>query len=255
MRVLDIVAKGARLAPNIQAHLCVVLEFVARWTQQHFIMSCRWILHPLAHNFTLKWIRSKSTRSVFAFRANGAVKTLLLVVVRIYHQIRPVRASAVARIGLAGFASRISARGTRHAVGKGLRVRVGIVGVLRTGATGLRPRHVLVFACCAWRTGLAHLQHALCPLGARPALLLLPLVCHADLRVAHRTRLQLIHPVLCQPSRVLHHRHHHIIAPADQPRRALLARVLVGVYDVLGLQTRVALGAKLFIANAKGTSV
>ena len=160
-------------------------------------------------------LRSERTRARAAHSPGGTAGTGQISVVG--SRVCKVEAlPAHTRIGacLPVEAGGIRSRWTRQAVGKGLGVGVGIVGVLGASAARLRPRHVLVLACCTIGAGIAHLQHALLAFRARLALLLIPLVCHADLRVARRARLQLVHPVLRRPRRVLYHWHHHIIASA-----------------------------------------
>jgi len=149
---------------------------------------------------------------------------------------------ALARVGarLSVMASGVSTGRAGLTVGKSLGVVVGIVGILRTDAACLRTRRVFV---CSWltiRTRAANFQSTLRASCTRFALLLVPLVCHADLRVASRARLQLVNPTLRRPRRVLHHLLVRVSAKANEPGWALLTRVLVRVDDVLSLKTRVA---------------
>ena len=108
----------------------------------------------------------------------------------------------------------VSTRRALQAVGKGLGLGAGIIGILRAGTAGLCACHVLVRSWLAVGADLAHLQHALGTFRARNAALLVSssAIVDAKPRIAPWTRLELVHASRRVPRRVDHHRHVSVIA-------------------------------------------
>ena len=108
----------------------------------------------------------------------------------------------------------VSTRRALQAVGKGLGLGAGIIGILRAGTAGLCACHVLVRSWLAVGADLAHLQHALGTFRARNAALLVgsSAIVDAKSRIALWTRLELVHASRRVPRRVDHHRHVTVIA-------------------------------------------
>jgi len=113
---------------------------------------------------------------------------------------------------------------------------IGIEGVLRTGTAAMRPRTVLVRSCLAIRACMVvtHLQHAFRAGSTfNTSLLVCIAIFYTSPRIAPWTCHELVNGPLHYPRRVDHHRHHHVVASANQSGRTILTEIGIGINDVL----------------------